>query len=402
MIELGKKKNKSLRASNIELHSRDISVSADDKKIYLRGEDNLYPLTLEKVINNSTTARRSSNLMAKFIVGKGVSPEQNAVINKRGERLNAIAKKAAKSIATQYGVFFHIDYGIDVENSVNEYNFRKNSVKVLDYVPMAKSKEDDDGFPGKFYFLKLNEKGSAFEKSSSDRWYYPYNPDRKVILAQMRNDCRLKGIENATIQQLIQNYRGQVYYLNLTPEYQYALPPWDVEYDNMDSEYRVSRYINNQTRSGWLGKTMVLKYEDDEEEDERSPDSFNETLKANMGAENSADVLVVDIPTNATDDVEKAFKVVQLEPQYDDKLFDSTVKNLRQNIRGSFNNVPEILIDAGSGALFGPNSETYIEAKKFYWEQNEWERQDLEAALTELTGIETSFLPIVDETISTV
>lgn len=398
MLDLGKKKTKSLRASNIELHSRDVSVSADDNKIYLRGEDNLYPLTLEKVINNSTTARRSSNLMAKFILGKGVSAEINEVVNKRGEKLNAIAKKAAKSIATQYGVFFHVDYSLDLENSIEEYNFKKSGVKVLDYVPMAKGQDDADGFPGKFFFLKIDEKGNAFKKSSKDDlWYYPYNSDKKVILAQMRNDCKLKKIEKPTIQQLIQNYRGQVYYLNLTPEYQYALPPWDVEYDNMDSEYRISRYINTQTRNGWLGKTVVLKFADDEEEDERSSGSFNETLKENMGAENSADALVIDIPVNAADDVEKAFKVIQLEAQYDDKLFDITVKNLRQNIMGSFNNAPEILVYAGTGALFGPNSETYIEAKKFYWEQCEWERQDLESVLTELTGIQVSFLPIVEE-----
>lgn len=404
MFDVGNNKKKSLRASNIELQSRDISVSADDKKIYLRDSDNLYPLRIEKVINNSKTGRRCSNLMAKFILGKGVDPSVDLIVNKRGEKLNAIAKKAAKSISTHYGVFFHIDWSIDVENSVNEFNFKKSGIKVLDYVSMAKSKEDSDSFPGKFYFLKMNAKGDAFENASKDNlWYYPYNPDKKVILSQMRNDCRLKKIEKPTIQQLVQNYRGQVYYLNQTPEYHYALPIWDSVYDDMDSEYRISRYTNVQTRTGWMGKTVVKKFADDaEEDDERKPNdqSFNETLKKNLGAENSADVLVIDIPVNAAEDVDKAFKVDQLKAQYDDKLFNGTIRNLRDSIMGAFNNVPEILVYAGTGALFGPNSETYIEAKKFYWEQNEWERQDLESALTELTGIQVSFLPIVNENLS--
>ena len=64
---------------------------------------------------------------------------------------------------------------------------------------------------------------------------------------------------------------------------------------------------------------------------------------------------------------------------------------------GAFNNAPEILLTTGEGALFGTNSDTYNEAKKFYWEQNEWERQCLEEALTEITGEKVSFIPIVEE-----
>ena len=165
----------------------------------------------------------------------------------------------------------------------------------------------------------------------------------------------------------------------------------------MDSEHRISIYVNKQIKDGWLGKTVISKFDDDEEEDERKPDSFNENLKKNMGAENASNVLVIDVPVNATDDVKKAFNVEQLKPQYDDKLFELTLKNLRKNIMGAFNNAPEILLTTGDGSLFGTNSDTYNEAKKFYWEQNEWERQCLEEALTEITGEKVSFIPIVEE-----
>lgn len=401
MIELGKKNRKSLRASNIELESRDISVSADDRKIYLRGLDNLYPLTLEKVVNSSPTGRRCSNMMAKFIIGKGAGENGEEKVNRNGETLNQIAKRAAQSISKQYGVYFHVGYALDVEASIDEIKFKKNSTKVLDYVKMAKSKEDDDGFPGKFYSLDIDDKKNTFGKADDKSiWYYPYNSNSAVIRAQMHNDCKLKGIESPTSQQLIMNYRGQVLYLNFTQEFQYALPLWDVVYDDMDTEYRISRYNNSQARNGWLGKTVVKKFADDEEEDERSTNSFNEVIKNNLGPENSADVLVIDVPLNAGEDVDKAFKIDQLKAQFDDKLFESTKKTLRENIMGSFNNVPEILIYAGSGALFGPNSETYIEAKKFYWEQNEWERQELEETLTELTGLTVSFIPVVNENIN--
>ena len=396
MNELGNKKKKSLRATNIELESRDTSVSSDDKKIYLRDSDNLYPLRLEKVINNSPTGKRCSNLMSKYIIGNGAL--NNVTINKKGENLNSLAKKASQDIATQYGVVFHISYALDVENSVSEFNFKKDGVKILDYVQMAKSKNDDSGFSGKIYILEVEEKSNIFSKTNDKSiWFYPYNTNKKVILSQMRNDCKLAGVKNPTIQQLVQNYRGQVYYLNLTPKYHYSLPIWDVVYNDMDSEHRISIYVNKQIKDGWLGKTVISKFDDDEEEDERKPDSFNENLKKNMGAENASNVLVIDVPVNATDDVKKAFNVEQLKPQYDDKLFELTLKNLRKNIMGAFNNAPEILLTTGDGSLFGTNSDTYNEAKKFYWEQNEWERQCLEEALTEITGEKVSFIPIVEE-----
>ena len=390
-------KKKSLRASNIELHSRDISLSKDNG-IYKRDIDNMYPLRIENIINNSPTGKRCSNLMAKYIIGRGLDLELGKVKNKKGETLNSVCKQASQSLASQYGVYFHVNYYFDVENSIDTAKFKK-SISVLDYVLMAKSKQDDDGFEGKFYKLDLEEKSIFAKSSKKTPFYYPYNSDKKVILAQMRNDCELAGITEPTAQQLISNYRGQVYYLNLTPKFRYSLPIWDVVYDDMDSEYRISRYVNSQTRNGWLGKTVVKKFADDEEENENASDSFNNQLKNNLGAENASNVLVIDVPINSTDDISKVFVIEQLKAQYDDKLFDATIKNLGKNIMGAFNNVPEALVLSSSGALFGTNSDAYLEMKKFYWEQNEWERQELEMALSEILDLPISFLPIINENI---
>src|SRR5690606_28020245 len=269
---------------------------------------------------------------------------------------------------------------------------KRDNVRVLDAVYMAKSKEDDDNFPGKFYKLPLQEKTKLFGKSDSakSKWFYPYNEDPKVIRAQMMNDCKVKGIIKPNTTQMLENYRGQVYYLNLTPKYHYALPPWDSVYDDMDTEYRISKYNNNQARTGWLGKTGVKKCDGGDEDNE----AFNEVLKQNIGAENSADVIVIDDQEGTTDDLSKAFEVDQLKAQFDDKLFESTKNTIRQNIAGNFNNVPEALLFSGSGALFGTSADAYTEMKKFYWEQNEYERFKLERTLTKLTGINVNFSPI--------
>lgn len=387
-----KEKSKSLRATNLELFSRDIAVS-ESSKIYTRDADNLYPLRIEKIINNSPTARRCANLMSKYIAGNGV--ENNIVLNlKENRTLNSVISEAATSIAKQYGVYFLIKYKFDLstflDNSIPDFTIA--DVKVLDYVPMAKSKEDDDSNDGKFYALKVDSDGYSFSDNLEDaKSYYPFNRNSKVILRQMYADCKAKGIDSPTGADLIRNYSGQVFYLNLTPEYTYALPLVDMVYDDCDTEYRIATYNNTQTRTGFLGKTLVKKYSDDEEEDEE----FNDDLKDFLGCENAANAFIVEVP-QTVEDLDAAFKVEQLEPQFDDKLFESTVKSIRQNIMGAFNNIPEALVFAGSGSLFGTSAGTYEAMKKFYWEQNELERSKLEETF-KLFGFDVSIRPLVQE-----
>lgn len=387
----------SLRASNIELYSREITVSENSSaKIYLRDADNLYPNRIEKVINNSPTARRCANLMAKYIAGNG-NTENFLVNSKKRISINDIIRAASTSIAKQYGVYFKVNYEIDSEAIIssqdNKPKFKRKDIEILDYVIMAKSKEDDNKYPGKFYALEIDEeKNSISNAEENEVWFYPYNADSKIILKQMHNDCKLKEIENPTLEQLVQNYRGQVYYLNLTPEYIYALPLVDSVYNDCDTEFRISTYNNTQTRTGFLGKTMIVKYAEDEE----SEDGFNDELKEFLGSENAANAFVVEVPQSIDEDLEKAFIVKQLKPQFDDKLFESTIKSLRQNIMGAFNNIPEPLVFAGTGALFGTSADAYTEMKVFYWEQNEYERSSLEQTLR-MFGYDVNIQPIVKE-----
>jgi len=63
---------------------------------------------------------------------------------------------------------------------------------------------------------------------------------------------------------------------------------------------------------------------------------------------------------------------------------------------GAFNNIPEALVFAGDGAMFGTSADTYTEMKRFYWEQNEDERSALEQTLKSF-GFEVNVIPLVDE-----
>lgn len=377
------------RAKNEELFSIETTVDQNSSiKIYSRDYDNLYPLRMEKAINNSPTGKRCANMMARYIKGKG-NADNYSVGN--GLKINDILRESSIDLAYQGGVFFKVKYGIDVESSITELAF-KPTLSTLDYVLAAVSKEDDDGNTGKYYVLKDDGQGSIkFGDEDVTEWYYAFDKRPEVIMYQMLNDCRLKGIENPTPEQLIKHYRGQVKYLNTTPKYKYALGLADSVYNDLDTEFRISVYNNVQTRKGFLGKTVVKMYDNGEDDNE----DFIDEVKDYLGAENSGNMLVVEVPFDTDGALKDAFVIEQLNPQFDDKLFEKTVQTLRQNIMGAFCNIPEPLVFSGTGALFGTSADTYTEMKQFYWEQCQDFRDLLISALLDI-GFIVDIQSIID------
>lgn len=370
-----------VRASLVELFTRVVKTAREsDKEIYLNGENNLYPNEIERVINNSPNAKAAAKMMAKFISGLGVS--NDVIVNKeKGYLLSDIVKMASKSIAYHNGVYFHIGYGLDQKSRL-----RPNKLDVLNYTKVRISKEDDNENRGRLFYKDYQESDSFFKKNNA-QWFYPYNPSEKVVEAQIIKDSENKEGVNTLVEKL-KNYRGQVYYLNLTPEYQYSLPVIDCAFNDADSDYRMSLYSNTQLRTGFLGKTIFVTQGLDQEENKDIKEKFEKF----MGAENSADSFHLDI--DRVDTLDNALKVIQLQPQFDDKLFTETAKSIKNRLFIAFNNIPEILVSAGTGALFGPNSETYLENKIFYCEQTDDERVKLESTLNML-GFQTKIIPII-------
>lgn len=57
----------------------------------------------------------------------------------------------------------------------------------------------------------------------------------------------------------------------------------------------------------------------------------------------------------------------------------------------AFNNIPEPLVNASDGALFGTSGETYSEMKKFYSEQNDEEREAIYKFFKDVYDIDVEF-----------
>lgn len=382
---------KKVRAQLVELYTRVIEPDTKNNNIYKSGENNFYPYEIERAINNSPTATRASYIMSKFIAGQGVVNDKE-VNTKKGYFLSDVVNIVAEDISDQYGSFIWVGYGID-ENG----NIYRKTLDVLDYSNCRKSKEDDHDYPGRIFvkdYSKVKKIFTAKSNENTEKWYYPFNPNPDIVKAQMRADAReklgKKENDPVTAEEMVQNYRGQVYYLNLTPRYQYALSKFDSVFNDMDSEYRFSLYVNTQMREGFLGKTAVITQGLDDETEEKVKGDLAKWL----GAENSGSMYHLGV--EHAENLDQVLRIEQLKPQLDDKLFVENDKRIRRNILGAANNLPEPLIYAGEGALFGTSADAYTEMKQFYQEQTQTERKALEKAFKKL-GFETKIIPIIPE-----
>lgn len=382
-----------VRATLKELWSRVVSVSKNRKEdnVYYNGENNLYPNEIERVINNSPIAVRAAKVMAKYISGSGVIDGDSGVeierkslpiINKK-QNLNIadIFEIAARSIAMQGGVFLWRGIGVG-----DDGNLVGKQIEVLDYKKCRITKEDDDENAGKIYFRDWDKSESKDNKAT---WFYPFSNNQDVILAQMKRDFkeRFSDKEEFDIEKAIKSYRGQVMFLNMTPEYIYPLSTFDSVFNDADTDFRISLYNNTQVRGGFMGKIIALTQGLDEEMSEQ----VSEDLAKMLGAENSGSFYHIDFAQ--VDDIDKVLKIEQLKPQFDDKLFTETDKRNRRNILGAANNLPSQLLYAEDGALFTSGSETIQEYKRFYSEQTEDERGALERAINQL-GFNYKIKPI--------
>jgi hypothetical protein len=390
------KSKKGWRAKIHEMWKRATPVVEDKDShidVYYNGEDNMYPYEVERVVNNSPTACRAANLMAKYISGKGLTdPNQNIVVNEsKNYKITDILSMAAKDMAYQGGSWIHVGYGLDEETGA----VVPKSLDVIEYVECRKAKEDDEDNDGKItvhnYCPDTKKSFNSTSEKKEKKWYYPFNSNPAVIKAQIMKDAEGKTEaedDDTAFIEAIKFYRGQIFYLNLTPRYKYASPPIDSVYNDADSEARVSVYTNTQVRKGFLGKTVaVTQGLDDEQVDEVGKD-----LATFLGSENSGDMYHLDV--NQTDNIDNTLKFIQLKAQFDDKLFTETDNRIRRNILGAFNNIPEPLVLAGSGALFGTSGEAYEQMKLFYSEQTEEERMTLQRVITML-GFPCEIEPMV-------
>lgn len=349
-------------------------VTNYDKKIGVinNGEDNLYPEMVDRYINNSVTAKSCSKLMTNYLVGKGFS-DNNRMIN--GQSLISLTRKIAKSIVRQYGVYVNVHYDGD---------FRPANFKILPYSSMRKGKADDSQFTGKF----LYHKDWIKPKREDIKVFNAYNNKPEVVEAQVMA-CKGK-----TIPEKLKNYKGQVLYINLEEDYEYALSLIDPIMKDCDSEAQASLYKNRSLRRGFFGKTLVFTkplsgdledYPNEVEwrRAETERDNFKEVIENMLGAENSGDAALMEIDIHDGEKIEDVISFQDVSSNVNDKMFEYTESSVFKNVLMAFNSVPPALVRP-ENSVFSASGESIQAMKEVYFNNTEYERDILQGIIDKL------------------
>jgi len=372
-----------VRATLIELWNR-ITPFNKSEKVYFNGDNNLYPNEIERVVSNSPTASMASSLMSKYIVGLGPINDEDI----GGVKKSEIIKDIADDIAVQYGSFIHVGFGIEVDG--DNFKIVPKTLKILDYIKCRKNKKDDNDNSGIIKYKDYEDK-SLFG-NTDETFYYPFSKDQDVIIEQIKADNKeaLKKNPKMTIAEMLPKYRGQVYYLNLTPRYEYAVSKFNAVYHDCDTEYRLSVYSNVSTRGGFMGKIAILLSGLDEEFTKKIKEDVSEWL----GSEKAGNIYLLELK-DADGDLENHFKIIKVPTNFDEQQFKDTKKDIRINILGACNSLPNELVYTGdSSSLFGNGGTLIKEMKKVYTENTEYERNKIAETLTYL-GWETHIVPLI-------
>lgn len=354
------------------------SKSAD---VYANDVDNAYPERMDRLINNSVTAKSAAAIMVQYLIGKGYGPEaDNIIINKQKNlKLIDFADDVADDLVKQRGVFIHINY-----NAL--YQVADCSVLPFEWCRMGK--KDSTDYSGKIAICKewLKPKRSDIELIDV------YNPRKAVIDAQVEN---AGGWEH---------YKGQVLYINMDTKLIYPLSRIDAVAEDCDSEAQASIYKNRLLRKGFFGNTLVVtrplvgdglepgSHAFKEAESER--EAFQKAIKESLGAENTGGVLCLEMDF-AGEKLEDAILIKQIESRIDDQLFNYTETSVRENILVAFNNLPAGLIKTNDNALFGNSGEAIREMKRTYWENTTKERNLLTATLNQLLAASQDYPSLI-------
>lgn len=349
-----------------------------DKKleIYQNGEDNAYPERIDRIINNSVTAKMASEMMVQYLLGKGFGKADNFQINK-DQKLIDFAIDIADSLVRQRGIAIHFDYNL---------NFDAVNPIVLDFTKVRLGKKDSSHYNGKILF-----KNNWLDSKETPIIFDVYNKNSKVVEAQI---AKAGSIEK---------YKGQVLYINLDSRYYYPLSRIDAVQNDCDSEGQAAIYKNMILRKGFFGKQIIMTpplVSNDEPEmivndagalirnhafakRQAEADEVKKTIESFIGSENAGGALMIESP-DFINGIDSIFKIQTISSDLNDKMFEYTENSVSKNILMAFNNIPVSLVKSPDSAMFGNSGASLLEAKKMYWENTSKERNKLETIVNDI------------------
>lgn len=348
-----------------------------DKKleVYTNGEDNAYPERIDRLINNSITAKMASDLMIQYIIGSGLGNADNHKVSDN-QKLIDFSTDLTEDIVKNRGVFIHFDYNA---------NFEPINPKILPFNRCRVGKKDSNEYNGKIVY-KLDWNDNKEEAKKFD----VYNNDKKIVESQVKKAGSLS------------KYKGQVLFINLDRKYIYPLSRIDSVMNDCDSEAQAAIYRNQLLRKGFFGKqivatapligndepeyidrdgTLTINREWQRKESERK--EVKETIEKFIGAENAGGAMLIEIP-DFDSKIEDVFQVIKIDSTLDDKMFEYTENQTSKNILMAFNNLPVGLVKSPDSALFGNSGESLKAMQEMYWKNCDKDRKIVETIINDI------------------
>lgn len=348
--------------------------------LWTNGANNLYPTYVQNSIDGSSTGSMAHKMNKEYIIGDLHGDDFLVNVRKR-IYLSSLLDAAASDLSAQGGFYIHRNLVFNPENG----KFEPTEGSIIPYENARISKNDDHGY---FSRVFVSEKFSSLKtqsfKTNEMEAYYVFTNNQDEIKYQIQDYATKKKMPFETTEDIIEAVRafpGQVFFATQSNEFPYPSSPVAAVLPDMVSEFYISQYINYQSIDGFMGKVVAFVLEDDKQDDENIVNDFADWL----GTRGSSGIYVKMM--KSMDDIEKLMVIKHFQSNFDDKLFSETKKTLRDNILGSFDNLPSVLAFSGDGALFGTNPETFENAKKFYKENTAKKREFLNNTVKDVLGI---------------
>ena len=342
-------------------------------EIYPNGYDNLYTETAEYLRNESVTATMASDLMAQYLIGKGLGAFDKVEVY--GQKLQVIYSQIAKSVTDNKGCFIKFSYNA---------NYGVAGFEVLDFKTCRIGRKDSKEYNGKI----LISKDWSDVKKNKPLTYNVYNPDVDIVKYQMGI---LPKDKESIIFDKVLAFTGQVAFYTQMPEYHYPLSRYHSAFKDCNIERLGSVYVENLMLEAFMNKTMIVTRPLIEEglvrESIENPngtdaqiyriakteeEEFKSTIKDMVGVDNSGGILVMQVDFKG-DKLEDALLVKSLDSNIKPDLFDAQIIKAQQKILVAFNNLPISLVKANE-TLFGAGGESLRVAKELFWESTSFER----------------------------
>ena len=321
------------------------------------GLDNLYPNTLEYLVNASVTAKNAIDKSSKAIFGKGVK-SGHQIVNKKGQSLNDVIRTASREYVKHNNAFIWVAYNLLGEVSEIEIVPSKN-VRV--------GKRDDKDYSGKYLIYSNWDGAQGRIDRNAIKTVDRFNLNEEIIQSQIE---KAGGINK---------YNGQLLHLQKYQNEIYSLADADCVINDMVSEIQASEFRQKGSTDGFLNTKLLVTKPFNSPEDKNI---FLNNLDAVRGSKNANSVILLESP-DASSDLNEQINLQDLTSEHNDALFEYSEKQTEKNIAKAFN-VPLALINPSDSGIFGNSGEMYKTVKSIMWEEREEERMKFEEAFTQI------------------